>query len=388
METIADTLCDAGFTQTYKDKKCTMTNLRPDLSPVASELTERHRETKWNDAQVPIVKNTKLLQVNDLRKYFPIQKGILQRTVGYVKAVDGISFDVNRGETLGLVGESGCGKTTAGRCLLRLIPPTSGSFIFGEEQVDLAKLTHREMQPFRKRIQMIFQDPHASLNPRMTVADIVGEPMHVNRTEKGTALQDRIVALLESVGLRSQDMRRYPHAFSGGQRQRIGIARALALQPELIVADEPVSALDVSVQAQILNLLAELREEFNLSYIFIAHDLSVVEHISDRVAVMYLGKIVEISDAETLYESPKHPYTEALISAVPLPDPNAQREREHIRLEGDVPDPSQPPTGCYFHPRCRYATDICKQETPELRQVAQDVQVACHHSDTLELQGV
>ena len=335
-----------------------------------------------------VKKMEKLLQVNDLRKYFPIQKGILQRTVGYVKAVDGISFDVQRGETLGLVGESGCGKTTAGRCLLRLIPPTSGSFIFGEEQVDLAKLTHREMQPFRKRIQMIFQDPHASLNPRMTVADIVGEPMRVNRTEKGTALQDRIVELLESVGLKSQDMRRYPHAFSGGQRQRIGIARALALQPELIVADEPVSALDVSVQAQILNLLAELREEFNLSYIFIAHDLSVVEHISDRVAVMYLGKIVEISDAETLYESPKHPYTEALISAVPLPDPNVQRKREHIRLEGDVPDPSQPPTGCYFHPRCRYATDICKQETPELREVTSGVQVACHHSDTLELQGV
>ncbi len=331
---------------------------------------------------------TKLLEVNDLRKYFPIQKGIFQRTVGYVKAVDGISFDVKRGETLGLVGESGCGKTTAGRCLLRLIPPTSGSFIFGEEQVDLAKLTHQEMRPFRRRIQMIFQDPHASLNPRMTVGDIVGEPMRVNRTEEGSALQDRIVELLESVGLRSQDTRRYPHAFSGGQRQRIGIARALALQPELIVADEPVSALDVSVQAQILNLLAELREKFQLSYIFIAHDLSVVEHISDRVAVMYLGKIVEISDAETLYQSPKHPYTEALISAVPLPDPNAQRKREHIRLEGDVPDPSQPPTGCYFHPRCRYATDICKQETPELRQVAQGVQVACHHSDTLELQGV
>ncbi|CAI8021928.1 Oligopeptide transport ATP-binding protein AppF [Geodia barretti] len=276
-----------------------------------------------------------MLEVNDLRKYFPIQKGIFQRTVGYVKAVDGISFDVQRGETLGLVGESGCGKTTAGRCLLRLIPPTSGSFLFGEEE---------------RRIQMIFQDPHASLNPRMTVGDIVGEPMRVNQTAKGTALQDRIVELLESVGLRSQDMRRYPHAFSGGQRQRIGIARALALQPELIVADEPVSALDVSVQAQILNLLAELREKFQLSYIFIAHDLSVVEHISDRVAVMYLGKIVEISDAETLYQSPKHPYTEALISAVPLPDPRAQRKREHIRLEGDVPDSSQPPTGCYFHP--------------------------------------
>ncbi len=333
-------------------------------------------------------KMTKLLEVTDLRKYFPIQKGIFQRTVGYVKAVDGISFDVQRSETLGLVGESGCGKTTTGRCLLRLIPPTSGSFIFGEDQVDLAELSHRELRPFRRRIQMIFQDPHASLNPRMTVGDIIGEPMRVNKTETGSALQDRIVELLESVGLRPQDRRRYPHAFSGGQRQRIGIARALALQPDLIVADEPVSALDVSVQAQILNLLAELREKFQLSYIFIAHDLSVVEHISNRVAVMYLGKIVEISDAETLYQSPKHPYTEALISAVPLPDPSAQRKREHIRLQGDVPDPSQPPTGCYFHPRCRYATDICKQETPELRQLKEEVQVACHHSDTLELQGV
>ena len=334
---------------------------------------------------------TKLLEVRDLRKYFPIQKGLLQRTVGYVKAVDGISFDVQRGETLGLVGESGCGKTTAGRCLLRLIPPTSGSFTFGEEQVDLATLTHREMQPYRRRIQMIFQDPHASLNPRMTVGDIVGEPLRVNTqtlTLTKSQIQERIAELLASVGLKPQDMRRYPHAFSGGQRQRIGIARALALNPELIVADEPVSALDVSVQAQILNLLAELREKFQLSYIFIAHDLSVVEHISERVAVMYLGRIVEISDAEALYSAPKHPYTEALISAVPLPDPGVQRKREQIRLEGDVPDPAQPPSGCHFHPRCRYATEQCKQETPQLREVAPGVQVACHHSETLELRGV
>ena len=331
---------------------------------------------------------SKLLEVRDLRKYFPIRKGILRCTVGHVKAVDGISFDVERGETLGLVGESGCGKTTASRCLLRLISPTSGSFTFGDEQVDLAKLTSQQMRPFRRRIQMVFQDPQSSLNPRLTVGAIVGEPLRVNHAVKRNELQDRIVELLESVGLKSQDMRRYPHAFSGGQRQRIGIARALALKPELIVADEPVSALDVSVQAQILNLLAELREKFELSYIFIAHDLSVVKHISDRVAVMYLGKIVEISDSKTLYQSPKHPYTEALISAVPLPDPQAQRKRELIRLEGDVPDPSQPPTGCHFHPRCRYTTDICKQEAPELREVTQGVKVACHLSETLELQGV
>ncbi len=330
----------------------------------------------------------KLLEVNDLRKHFPIRKGIFRKTVGHVKAVDGISFDVQRGETLGLVGESGCGKTTASRCLLRLITPTKGSFIFGDEQIDLATLTPKQMRPYRRRIQMIFQDPQSSLNPRKTVGDIVGEPIHINRTVKKVDIKDKIVELLQSVGLTPQDMERYPHAFSGGQRQRIGIARALALNPELIVADEPVSALDVSVQAQILNLLTELREKYDLSYIFIAHDLSVVRHISDRVAVMYLGKIVEISDANTLYHSPQHPYTEALISAVPLPDPKMQRKRELIHLEGDVPDPSKPPSGCHFHPRCRYATDICKEETPELRETVPGVRVACHLSDTLELQGV
>jgi len=329
-----------------------------------------------------------ILEVKDLKKHFPIRKGLWRRTVGYVKAVDGVSFHICRGETLGLVGESGCGKTTTGRCLLRLIEPTAGQVIFGHERTDLCALDKGELKAYRPRMQMIFQDPHSSLNPRMTVGDIVGEPLKVNNIAKGKELGGRIVDLLESVGLRRHDMRRYPHAFSGGQRQRIGIARALALRPELIVADEPVSALDVSVQAQILNLLMELRENYQLSYIFIAHDLSVVEHISDRVAVMYLGRIVELSDANTLYRSPQHPYTEALMSAVPLADPRAQRRRKRIRLEGDVPDPASPPAGCHFHPRCRYAKDICTEQEPELRQVIPETQVACHLSEELSLQGV
>jgi peptide/nickel transport system ATP-binding protein len=329
-----------------------------------------------------------ILEVKDLKKYFPIRKGLWRRTVGYVKAVDGVSFYIGRGETLGLVGESGCGKTTTGRCLLRLIEPTAGQVIFGDERVDLCALGRGELKAYRPRMQMIFQDPHSSLNPRMTVGDIVGEPLKVNNMAKGKELEGRITDLLESAGLRRHDMRRYPHAFSGGQRQRIGIARALALQPELIVADEPVSALDVSVQAQILNLMMELRETYQLSYIFIAHDLSVVEHISDRVAVMYLGRIVELSDANTLYRSPQHPYTEALMSAVPLADPRAQRRRNRIRLEGDVPDPASPPAGCHFHPRCRYAKDICVEQEPKLRQVTPETQAACHLSEELSLQGV
>ncbi len=329
-----------------------------------------------------------ILEVSDLKKHFPIRKGLWRRIVGHVKAVDGVSFHISRGETLGLVGESGCGKTTTGRCLLRLIEPTEGQVLFGDEKVDLCNLDGGELRTYRPRMQMIFQDPNSSLNPRMTIGDIVGEPLKVNGIAKGSALENRTADLLESVGLRRHDMRRYPHAFSGGQRQRIGIARALALEPELIVADEPVSALDVSVQAQILNLLMELRESCQLSYIFIAHDLSVVEHISDRVAVMYLGQIAEISDADTLYRSPQHPYTEALLSAVPLADPRGQRQRKRIRLEGDVPDPSFPPDGCSFHPRCRYAKDICIQQEPQVRQVTSETQVACHLSEELSLQGI
>ena len=329
-----------------------------------------------------------ILEVSDLKKHFPIRKGLWRRTVGHVRAVDGVSFSILRGETLGLVGESGCGKTTTGRCLLRLIEPTSGQALFGDEKVNLCAMDESELRTYRPRMQMIFQDPNSSLNPRMTVGDIVGEPLKVNKIARGADLENRVADLLESVGLRRHDMRRYPHAFSGGQRQRIGIARALALEPELIIADEPVSALDVSVQAQILNLLMELRESRQLSYIFIAHDLSVVEHISDRVAVMYLGRIVEISDADALYQTPQHPYTEALLSAAPLADPREQRQRKRIRLEGDVPDPASPPDGCYFHPRCGYMKDICVQESPQLKQATAETKVACHLSEELSLQGI
>ncbi len=337
----------------------------------------------------------KLLQVRNLKKYFPIQKGILQKTVGHVKAVDGVSFDVYRGETVGLVGESGCGKTTTGRCIMRLVEPTEGSVLFGREAVDLCQLSKTALRPFRRRIQMIFQDPFSSLNPRMTVSDIVAEPLRVQSRQGFSnadypSIEEHVVDLLESVGLKSDDMRRYPHAFSGGQRQRIGIARALALRPDLIIADEPVSSLDVSIQSQILNLLQELKEKFQLSYLFIAHDLSVVEHISDRVAVMYLGKIVELSSAENLYTKPQHPYTEALISAVPVPNPKQQRQRQRIRLSGDVPDPSNPPSGCRFHPRCQYVQEVCHQEEPVAGETSDfdEVMAICHFRTELDLRGV
>ncbi len=334
--------------------------------------------------------NDPILEVKNLAKHFPIRRGLLRRTVGSIQAVQDVSFEVQRGETLGLVGESGCGKTTAGRCLLRLIEPTSGSVVLrvNGECVDLASLSPRQLKAFRPHVQMIFQDPNSSLNPRMTVGDIVGEPLRVNHVAQGFALRDRVSALLEAVGLKAQDMHRYPHAFSGGQRQRIGIARALALQPQLVIADEPVSALDVSVQAQILNLLADLRERYEFSCLFIAHDLSVVEHISDRVAVMYLGSIVEIGDSETLYRSPSHPYTEALLSAVPVADPHEQRRRRRVPLAGEVPDASNPPSGCAFHPRCRYAKELCRTKRPELREMGNGVKAACHLSEELTLRGV
>lgn len=335
-----------------------------------------------------------LLEVKSLKKYFPIQKGLLRKTVGYVKAVDDVSFYVREGETLGLVGESGCGKTTAGRCIIRLYEPTGGEVLFksrvlgnngSPKQINLLTLSQREVKPVRQEISMIFQDPINSLNPRMTVGDIIAEPMVIHgRT--GPETEDTIIRLLERVGLRAEHMRRYPHEFSGGQRQRIGIARALALNPRLVICDEPVSALDVSIQAQTLNLLQALQQDFNLSYIFVAHDLSVVQHISDRVAVMYVGKIVEMADAEELYLYPLHPYTEALMSAVPKPDPLYRSDR--MIMQGDVADPSNPPPGCYFNPRCRYAKDICRQKAPEFREVKPEHFVACHFAEELKLKGV
>jgi peptide/nickel transport system ATP-binding protein len=336
-----------------------------------------------------------LMEVKNLKKFFPIQKGLLRKTVGYVKAVDDVSFYVREGETLGLVGESGCGKTTAGRCIIRLYEPTGGHVLFKSrtmtpdgsvKEVDLTQLDQKEMKPIRQEISMVFQDPINSLNPRMTVSDIIAEPMVIH--EKGDSKQNEeiIVRLLERVGLRPDHLRRYPHEFSGGQRQRIGIARALALNPRLVICDEPVSALDVSIQAQTLNLLEDLQNDFNLSYIFVAHDLSVVQHISNRVAVMYVGKVAEMADAEALYNTPLHPYTEALMSAVPKADPMYKSDR--IVMQGDVADPSNPPPGCYFHPRCRYAEDVCRTKTPEFRELKPDHFVACHRAEELTLRGV
>jgi oligopeptide transport system ATP-binding protein len=318
-----------------------------------------------------------LLEARHVKKYFPIRKGVLQREFGRVHAVDDVSFTVREGETLGLVGESGCGKSTLGRTLVRLLEPTDGEIIFRGKPIQ--GLGTRRLRPLRREMQMVFQDPYASLNPRKRVGTIVSDPMRIHNLGSRDEQKRRVGEILDTVGLSPEHYNRFPHEFSGGQRQRIGIARALALRPKLIIADEPVSALDVSIQSQMLNLLEDLQNEFQLTYIFIAHDLGVVRHVSDRIAVMYLGKIVELSPAEELYTRPIMPYTEALLSAVPIPDPDLAEKRERIVLEGDVPSPINPPSGCRFHPRCRYATDVCRHTEPPLVDYGNGHLAACHH---------
>lgn len=329
-----------------------------------------------------------LLEIRNLKKYFPIEKGLLRKVVGHVRAVDDVSLDVQRGKTMGLVGESGSGKTTLAHCVLRAYSLTEGEIIFrpGDQEYSLGDLDARELRVVRPHVQMIFQDPYSSLDPRKTVFDIVSEPLRINRVAKGTALEARVRELLEAVGLDYRHMKRYPHAFSGGQRQRIGVARALALNPALIVCDEPVSALDVSVQAQILNLLNDLQDQLDLTYLFIAHNLSVIEHICDDVSVMYVGRLMELAGTEDLFRAPKHPYTEALLSAIPIPDPDRPLPEEG--LEGELPDPADPPSGCYFHPRCNYAQEICQSEPPPWDEVEPEHYSRCHFARELELQGV
>jgi peptide/nickel transport system ATP-binding protein len=332
-----------------------------------------------------------LLKAVDLKMHFPIRRGFLRRVVGTARAVDGVNLDIYEGETVGLVGESGCGKTTLGRLLLRAIEPTGGQIFFRQHRnngdlVETTALSQRELKPLRREMQIIFQDPYSSLDPRMTVLDIIAEPLRVQGVRDKEQIRAQVRDLLIRVGLRVQHMNRYPHAFSGGQRQRIGIARALALQPRLIIADEPVSALDVSIQAQILNLLRALQQQFDLTYLFISHDLSVVQHISDRVAVMYLGSIVEMAATDELFAKPRHPYTEALLAAVPRADPDQPKRR--FVLPGDVPNPANPPPGCRFHPRCRYAKEICRRDTPALREIAPGHIAACHFAEELQLTGV
>jgi oligopeptide transport system ATP-binding protein len=323
--------------------------------------------------------NNVLLKVEDLKMHFPIFKGLIRRQVGAVHAVDGISFDVRRGETLGLVGESGCGKSTTGRSILQLYKPTSGKIVF--DGVNLVSLKSEDMRLMRRKMQMIFQDPYASLNPRMTVGEIVGEPLLVHNIASGREVDERVAHLLETVKLNPSFSSRYPHEFSGGQRQRIGIARSLALHPSFIVCDEPISALDVSIQAQVVNLLEELQEQFNLTYLFIAHDLSMVRHISNRIAVMYLGVIMELADRDALYENPLHPYSQALLSAVPIPDPFAESKHKRTILQGDVPSPVNPPSGCRFRTRCPIAESMCAEKRPEFRELKPGHFVACHFAD-------
>ena len=317
-----------------------------------------------------------VLEVTGLKKHFPIKKGILSRTVGQVYAVDGVSFTIGEGETLGLVGESGCGKSTVGRTVLRLIEPTEGGIKINGK--DITGLSKAELRPFRREMQIIFQDPFSSLNPRMSAGDIVGESMLVHKTAKGKERLERVAELFDRVGLRKAHMNSFPHEFSGGQRQRIGIARALAFNPKLIIGDEPVSALDVSIQAQVVNLLEDLQEEYGLTYLFISHDLSMIRHIADRVAVMYLGRIVELADSESLYSKPLHPYTQALLSAVPIHDPKQEKKRDRVILTGDVPSPANPPSGCHFSTRCPIAEKRCFEDSPEWREIATGHQVACH----------
>jgi peptide/nickel transport system ATP-binding protein len=332
--------------------------------------------------------NNKLLEVRNLKMYFPIKKGLLRKVSGYVKAVDGVTFAVERGETLALVGESGCGKTTTARLILRAIKPTAGEIVFtlNEGNIKIHELPEKELRAFRKHMQLIFQDPFSSLNPRMTILETIGEPLLVNNVVSKGGLENRVSELMRMVNLDLKYLRRYPHAFSGGQRQRIGIARALALNPELVIADEPVSALDVSVQAQMLNLLKDLQQKLNLTYIFISHDLAVVEFISNRIAVMYVGQIVELAETRKLFKSPKHPYTEALLSAVPRIGKDSGRERFY--LKGEVADPANPPSGCYFHPRCRYANEKCKLEPVSLSELKEGHYVRCHYAENLGLKGV
>jgi peptide/nickel transport system ATP-binding protein len=330
-----------------------------------------------------------LLNVKGLKKYYPIEKGLFRRIVGNVKAVDDVNLHIDRGETLGLVGESGCGKTTLGRCVVRAMEPTDGSIelrLPDNSVVDLAPMERKELRQVRRHFHMVFQDPFSSLDPRMTVYDIIAEPLKYNGMNDTGQIVDRVRELMRLVGLDDQHMKRYPHAFSGGQRQRIGIARSLAPNPSLVVCDESVSALDVSIQAQILNLLQELQQELKLTYLFIAHDLSVVEHVSDRVAVMYVGKLVELAETEELFLNPKHPYTEALLSAVPKNDPRVKMDR--IILAGEVPNPANPPSGCHFHPRCRYAKELCKTTFPPLKSVGEGHYSSCHFAEELDFTGV